>query len=89
MLPKTNDFPAAAPKLAEIAFVARSVAVNFLPPEWLQLVLPAWELVTVPEVAIDKNGQFAFCKHQLGAPRECADVSAKSNAPESQLMSNQ
>jgi hypothetical protein len=63
--------------------------MNFFPPEWLQLVFPAWEPVTVPEVAIDKNSQFPLAKHQVGTSRECPDVSAKSNAPESKLTSNQ
>jgi hypothetical protein len=89
MLPNAYDFPAAAPKLAKIAFVAGSVAVNFFPPEWLQLVFPAREPVTVPEVAIDENGQFPFGKNQVGTSRECPHVSSKSNAPESELTTNQ
>lgn len=89
MLPNAYDFPAAAPKLAKIALVAAPVAMNFFPPEWLQLVFPAREPVTVPEVAIDKNGQFPFDKNQVRTARECPHVSSKSKPSGPELTSDQ
>jgi len=77
MLPDADDFPTIRPQASEVAFVADAVGAEFVAPEFRELVFPRGQPPTMPEISVDEHGEPFFCKNDVGAARQRADVTTK------------
>jgi hypothetical protein len=56
VLPNSNNLPAKRAKLSKVTFVSFAVGTKLLSPERRQFSFPGWQPPTMPEIAIDEDG---------------------------------
>lgn len=69
VLPNPDDLPAKRAKLSEIALVPVTVCPELLSPELRQFSLPGWEPPSMPEIAVDKDGNSAVIENDVRTSR--------------------
>lgn len=67
VLPNPNDLPTERTQLSEIALVSFAVSPEFFSPEWRQFSLPGWQPPTMPEIAIDEDGDLTARENDIRA----------------------
>jgi hypothetical protein len=85
MAPDATDSPSHSLKLSEVSLITRAISTQLVSPKARQLMLPSWKTPSVPEVAINKNGNVKIREHNIGTSGERPIVTLVSNLSRSQL----
>lgn len=80
MLPNSHYFPTVAPELPKIPGISLSSRGNLLPPKRTELMFPQRKLISVPEIAVDENGDLVIPEHKVRTPWQIRGVSVEAQA---------
>lgn len=67
VLPESQDLPAGRPQVFRYGSISVAVALDLLTPERSEFMCPPVEIVSMPEITIEENGQLGTIEGEVRA----------------------